>query len=305
MGKFIVRRLLQLIPVMFIIVFTVFALVFLAGDPVALMLPEDATPEEIQTLREALNLDKPFIVQFGTYVGNLLKGDFGTSFHYNMPALPLVLERLPATIELTIASMIVATLISIPLGIWSATKRNTTIDVAITGGSVLGQAIPNFWLGIMLILLLAVNIQIFPVSGRGTLMHLVLPSITLGTGLAATIARLTRSSLLEVMSQDYIRTAKAKGVHKFFVIFRHGVRNSLIPVVTVMAMQTSSLLGGALITEHIFAWPGIGQLLIQSIHTRDMAVIQAATFIIALAVIIMNFIADLLYRLLDPRIKLN
>lgn len=305
MRRYIVRRLLQLIPVMFIIVFTVFLLVFLAGDPVALMLPEDATPEEIQTLREALNLDKPFIVQFGTYVGNLLKGDFGTSFHYNMPALPLVLERMPATIELTIASMIVGTMIAIPLGIWSATRRNTTIDVAITGGSVLGQAIPNFWLGIMLILLLAVNYQIFPVSGRGTLMHLVLPAITLGTGLAATIARLTRSSLLEVMSQDYIRTAKAKGVHKFLVIFRHGVRNSLIPVVTVMAMQTSSLIGGALITEYIFAWPGIGQLLIQSIHTRDMAVIQAATFIIALAVILMNFIADLLYRLLDPRIKLN
>lgn len=305
MKSYLIRRLLQTIPVLGIIVFTVFLLVYLAGDPVALMLPEDASPEEIQTLREALNLDKPFIVQLGTYVANLLKGDFGTSFHYNEPALPLVLERIPATIELALASMLVATIIAIPLGIWSATKRNTTIDIAITGGSVLGSAIPNFWLGIMLILLLAVNHQIFPVSGRGTLMHLVLPAITLGTGLAATIARLTRSSLLEVLSQDYIRTAKAKGVKRFIVIFTHGLRNSLIPVVTMMAMQTSSLIGGALVTEYIFAWPGIGQLLVQSIHVRDMAVIQAATFLIALMVILMNFLADITYRLLDPRIKYN
>jgi len=305
MKNYLLRRLLQTIPVMFIIVFTVFLLVYLAGDPVALMLPEDASPEEIQSLREALNLDRPFIVQFGTYVANLLQGDFGTSFHYNEAALPLVLERIPATIELALASMLVATIIAIPLGIWSATKRNTTIDVAITGGSVLGSAIPNFWLGIMLILLLAVNYQIFPVSGRGTLMHLVLPSITLGTGLAATIARLTRSSLLDVLSQDYIRTAKAKGVQRLIVIFTHGLRNSLIPVVTMMAMQTSSLIGGALVTEYIFAWPGIGQLLVQSIHVRDMAVIQAATFLIALMVILMNFLADVTYRLLDPRIKYN
>src|SRR5690625_318000 len=305
MGNYFVRRLLQTIPVLAIIVFTVFLLVYLAGDPVALMLPEDASPEEIQTLREALNLDKPFIVQLGTYVANLLKGDFGTSFHYNEPALPLVLERIPATIELALASMLVATIIAIPLGIWSATKRNTTIDIAITGGSVLGSAIPNFWLGIMLILLLAVNYQIFPVSGRGTLMHLVLPSITLGTGLAATIARLTRSSLLDVLSQDYIRTAKAKGVQRLIVIFTHGLRNSLIPVVTMMAMQTSSLIGGALVTEYIFAWPGIGQLLVQSIHVRDMAVIQAATFLITLMVILMNFLADVTYRLVDPRIKYN
>lgn len=305
MGNYFVRRLLQTIPVLAIIVFTVFLLVYLAGDPVALMLPEDASPEEIQALREALNLDKPFIVQFGTYVLNLLQGDFGKSFHYNVDALPLVLERIPATIELALASMIVATIIAIPLGIWSATRRNTSIDVLITGGSVLGSAIPNFWLGIMLILLLAVNYQIFPVSGRGTLMHLVLPAITLGTGLAATIARLTRSSLLDVLSQDYIRTAKAKGVKRMIVIIVHGLRNSLIPVVTMMAMQTSSLIGGALVTEYIFAWPGIGQLLVQSIHVRDMAVIQAATFLITLMVILMNFLADVTYRLLDPRIKYN
>lgn len=305
MLNYIIKRLLQTIPVLFIIVFTVFTLVYLAGDPVALMLPEDATPEEIETLKAALNLDKPFIVQFGTYVGNLVQGDFGTSFHYDLPALPLVLERMPATIELALAAMVVGVLIAIPLGIWSAAKRNTGVDVAITGGSVLGQAIPNFWLGIMLILVFSVNIQIFPVSGRGSLMHLVLPAITLGTGLAATVARLTRSNLIEVLGQDFVRTARAKGVNKFVVLFRHGLRNSLIPVVTVMAMQTSSLLGGALITEYIFSWPGIGQLLVQAVHMRDMAVIQAATFVIALAVILMNFLADITYRLLDPRIKMH
>lgn len=305
MLKFIIRRILQTIPVLFIIILTVFVLVYFAGDPVALMLPEDATEEEVDTLRAALNLDQPFVVQFGTYIGNLLQGDFGVSFHYDTPALPLVLERMPATIVLTLASMLVGALIAIPLGIWSAMKRNSGIDIAITGASVLGQAIPNFWLGIMLILVFAVNIQIFPVSGNATILHLVLPAITLGTGLAATIARLTRSNLIEVMSQDYVRTARAKGVSRMTLVFRHGLRNSLIPVVTVMAMQTSSLLGGALITEYIFSWPGIGQLLIQAIHTRDMAIIQAATFVIALAVIGMNFLADIAYRMLDPRIKLN
>src|SRR5690625_702967 len=290
---------------MLIIIFTVFTLVYLAGDPVALMLPEDATKEEIQSLREALNLDRPFLVQFGTYITNLVKGDFGTSFHYNEDALSLVLERIPATLELTIASMIVAMLIAIPLGILSATKRHTTIDVAITGGSVLGSAIPNIWLDILLILLIAMYIDIFPVSGRGTFMHLILPAITLGTGLAATIARLTRSSFLEVETKDYMQTAKAKGARRLTIIFTHGLRNSLIPVVTMMAMQTGTLIGGSIVTEYIFAWPGIGQLLIESIHNRDMAVIQAPTFIIALIVICINFLADITYKLIELRIKYN
>lgn len=293
---------MQIIPVLFIIILIVFTLVYLAGDPVALMLPADATAEDVETLRKALKLDQPYIVQLGAYMANLLKGDFGTSFHYNEPALPLVLERLPATIELALAAMIVAVMLAIPLGIWSAMKRNRSIDVAITGASVVGAAIPNFWLGIMLILIFAVNYQWFPVSGRGTFAHLILPALTLGTGLAATIARLMRSSLLEVLSQDYIRTAKAKGIRRWPLIFIHSLRNALIPVVTMIALQTGGLMGGALVTEYIFAWPGIGQLLVQSIHVRDMSVIQAATFVIALIVIFINLLADLMYRLLDPRI---
>ncbi|WP_158734573.1 ABC transporter permease [Alteribacillus sp. YIM 98480] len=303
MSNYIRRRIIQLLPVMFIIVFIVYCLVYLAGDPVLLMLPENATEEDIARMRAALNLDQPFYIQFFTYISNVIQGDFGESFRYNQPALGLVLERLPATIELAVASMIVAIGIAIPLGIWSALKRNSITDVFITGGTVLGQAMPNFWLGIMLILIFAVNLQIFPVSGTGTYAHLVLPAITLGTGIAAQIARLTRSSMLETLNQDYIRTAKSNGINWFSVVYLHAFRNSLIPVVTITAMQTNALIGGALVTEMIFAWPGLGQLLIQAIHARDMAIVQASVFIIAIIVILMNFIADILYKVLDPRIE--
>jgi peptide/nickel transport system permease protein len=303
MKKYLVRRLLQIIPVMFIITFVVFVLVYLAGDPVALMLPEDASEADREALREALGLNESFLFQYVHFLGDLFKGNFGTSFRYNQEALPLVLERLPATFELAAASMIVAIMIAIPLGIYSARKRNSFVDLFITGGSVLGKAMPNFWLGIMLILLLAVNYQIFPVSGRGTVVHLILPAITLGTGIAAEMTRLIRSSMLEILHQDYIRTAKSKGVSDTLVIFKHAFRNTLIPVVTITALQITHLVSGALITETVFSWPGLGQLLVQAVNGRDMAVVQAAVFVIAFLVILINLITDIVYRLLDPRIK--
>lgn len=275
----------------------------MAGDPVALMLPEDASEADREALREALGLNKPFLVQFVTFLGNLITGNFGTSFRYNQEALPLVLERLPATFELATASMIVAIIIAIPLGVYSARKRNGFVDIFITGGSVLGKAMPNFWLGIMLILLLAVNYQVFPVSGRGTIAHLILPAITLGTGIAAEMTRLIRSSMLEILNQDYIRTAKSKGVSDSKVVFVHAFRNSLIPVVTIMGLQISSLVSGALITETVFSWPGLGLLLVQAVNGRDMAIVQAAVFVIAVLVIVINLLTDLIYRLLDPRIN--
>lgn len=275
----------------------------MAGDPVALMLPEDASEADREALREALGLNKPFLVQFVTFLGNLITGNFGTSFRYNQEALPLVLERLPATFELATASMIVAIIIAIPLGVYSARKRNSFVDLFITGGSVLGKAMPNFWLGIMLILLLAVNYQVFPVSGRGTIAHLILPAITLGTGIAAEMTRLIRSSMLEILNQDYIRTAKSKGVSDSKVVFVHAFRNSLIPVVTIMGLQISSLVSGALITETVFSWPGLGLLLVQAVNGRDMAIVQAAVFVIAVLVIVINLLTDLIYRLLDPRIN--
>ncbi|MTW87908.1 ABC transporter permease subunit [Virgibacillus dakarensis] len=303
MRKYLIRRLLQIIPVIFIITFVVFVLVYIAGDPVALMLPEDASETDREALRAALGLNDPFLIQYFRFLADLSQGNFGTSFRYNQDALPLVLERLPATFELATASMIVATIMSIPLGIYSARKRNSFVDLFITGGSVLGKAMPNFWLGIILILLFAVNIQFFPVSGRGTLLHLVLPAITLGTGVAAEMTRLIRSSMLEILGQDYMRTAKSKGVNNGLLIYKHAFRNSLIPVVTIMGLQVSQLVSGALITESVFAWPGLGQLLVQAVNGRDMAVVQAAVFVIAVLVIVINLITDIVYRLLDPRIN--
>ena len=301
--RYLFSSILKTIPVLLLITLIVFLLVRVTGDPVSLMLPETATAQERESLREALGFNEPLPIQYLTYLGNLVQGDFGDSFRYNTDAFALVLERLPATFELAVASMIIAIVISVPLGILSAVKRNSFLDLFITGGSVLGKAMPSFWLGIMLILLLAVTFQIFPVSGRDGPLNLVLPAITLGTGIAAEMTRLIRSSMLEILGQDFIRTARSKGLTEPVVVGKHGFRNALIPVVTIMALQTSTLIGGTLITETVFAWPGLGQLLVQAVNLRDMAVVQAATFLIAIFVIVSNLLADLLYRWLDPRIK--
>ncbi len=301
--RYFISNVIKIIPVLFLISLIVFILVRVTGDPVALMLPETATDQEREELREALGLNDPLYIQYFNYMKDVLRGDFGDSLRYNQPALGIVLERLPASFTLALSSMAVAVLLSVPAGIYSAIKRNTFSDLIITGASVLGKAMPNFWVGIMLILLFSVNLGIFPVSGSGTLAHLVLPSITLGTGIAAEMTRLIRSSMLEVLNSEYIRTARSKGLHEAFVINKHALRNALIPVVTIMALQTSTLIGGTLITETVFSWPGMGQLLVQAVNLRDMAVVQAATFIIAILVILSNLTADLVYRYLDPRIK--
>lgn len=305
MNNYFVKRILQIIPVLLIISFIVFSLVFVAGDPIALMLPDDASQADVELLRESLGLNESFVVQYSTYIINLVQGDFGESYRYGQDAMSIVLERLPATLELGVAALLIALVISIPLGIWSATKQNSALDLVATGAAVLGKAMPNFWLGIMLILLFSVTFNILPVSGRGTWAHLVLPSITLGTGIAAEMTRLIRSSMIETLNQDYVRTARSKGLKDRVVVYKHAFRNSLIPVITITALQTSTLVGGTLITETIFSWPGLGQLLIQAVNTRDMAIVQASVFVIAFLVIVMNLIADVLYRLLDPRIKYN
>ncbi|GAK14179.1 LOW QUALITY PROTEIN: dipeptide transport system permease protein DppB [Geomicrobium sp. JCM 19039] len=303
MTRYLFWRILQIIPVLFIISFIVFFLVYVAGDPVSLMLPEDATEEDRQVLREALGWDQPFIVQYGNYVWGMLQGDFGTSYHYGGDAMSIVLERLPATFELALAAIAFAIIIAIPLGVWSATVKNSPIDLVATGIAALGKAMPNFWLGIMLILFFSVTLGVLPVSGRDSMSHLILPAITLGTGIFAEMTRLIRSSMLDTLNQDYIRTAKSKGLKNRVVIFKHAFKNTLIPVITITFLQTSTLVGGTLITETVFAWPGIGQLIIQAVNTRDMAIVQASVFIIALIVILMNLVADILYRLFDPRVK--
>lgn len=305
MRQYLLKSILQFIPVLFLISLIVFLLVHVSGDPVTLMLPDTATAEDRAALTAALGLDQPLYIQYFKFMGQLVQGDFGKSFRYNEPALPIVLDRLPATFELAAAAMVVATVIAIPLGIISATKRNSFWDVLATGAAVLGKAMPHFWLGIMFILLFSVKLGMFPVSGRGTLLHLVLPAVTLGTGIAAEMTRLIRSSMLEILGQDYIRTARSKGLAEQLVIYKHAFRNSLIPVVTIMALQVSTLISGALITETIYAWPGMGQLIIQAVNTRDMAIVQAAVFVVAFLVIVSNMLADLIYRILDPRIKIS
>ncbi len=303
MRSYFVKRLLNIIPVIFIITFVVFALLHLSGDPTAMMLPIDASPEDRAILREALGLDKPFLQQYFIFVSNMLKGDFGTSFRYGQSAMKIVLERLPATLELASVSLVFVVLFSVPLGIWSAMAQNSVFDVLVTGMSVLGRAMPSFWLGIMLILFFAVQHPIFPVSGRGGALHLVLPSACLAVSMIATLAPLIRSSMLDILQKDFIRTARSKGLKEYVVIYKHGLRNALIPFVTMLALQIPVLIGGAIITETVFSWPGLGQLVIQALYGRDIAIVEAAIFIIALMTIISNFIADLLYSLIDPRIK--
>jgi len=303
MKNYLLRQLYQIIPVLFLITFIVFCLVYVAGDPVSMMLPLDAPQEQVDHLRATLGVDRPLLVQYFSFLGRLLKGDFGKSFRYDEPALAIVLERIPATLELSFFSMVFATIIAVPMGIWSATRKNTLIDLFITTASVLGKAMPNFWLGIILVIYLSVNKQIFPVSGRGTWAHMVLPAFTLGVAIAAEMTRLIRSSMLEILQQDFIKTARSKGLKDFYVIYKHAFRNCLIPVITIMAVQTSQLVGGALVTESVFAWPGLGQLIVQAVNGRDMAILQASIFVISIMVIIINFVSDLLYCIVDPRIK--
>ncbi|MFS0728242.1 ABC transporter permease [Paenibacillus sp. 1P07SE] len=303
MKNYLLKYVLQVIPVLFIISFLVFFLIFIAGDPVALMISDNATPQQIEELRESLGLNQPFFVQYGLYMKGLLQGDFGTSFSYQQDALQIVLEKLPNTLLLGSVAMLIAIIIAIPLGILSATRQNTAWDLLISGASVIGKAIPNFWLAIMLILIFSVTFQLFPVSGSGTVMHLILPAFTLATGTAAELTRLIRSSMLDVLGQDYIRTAKSKGMSRSLITYRHAFRNCLAPVITITAMQASVIVSGAIITETVFAWPGMGQLLVKAISLRDMAVVQAVVFVSAFTIILLNFIADMAYRLIDPRIK--
>lgn len=282
-----------------------FALVYVAGDPVSQMLPENATAEDRAILTEALGLDEPFHIQYLQYLGDMIRGDFGTSYQYQEPALELVTERLAATLTLSLMALSVAIFISIPLGILAALKRNTVIDFLVSGISVVGKAMPNFWIGIMLILFFAVMFPIFPVSGADSPLHFVLPSITLGVALAAEMTRLVRASVLEVIEQEYVQTARSKGQMESIVIGKHVFLNSLIPVVTIIGLQFPQLIGGAIVVETVFSWPGIGRLLLTAIETSDMAVVQAIVFVIALITIVVNLVTDIIYRVLDPRIKYN
>ena len=305
MKAYILKRLFHSIFVLVGISLVVFIILHLTGDPAALLMPMDATPEQVAQFRQEMGFNDPILVQYWRFFKGTLRGDFGKSFRHSQPALDLVMERMPATIQLTLAAMVIALLVAIPVGIISAIRRNSILDHIGMTGALLGQSTPVFWLGIMLILIFSVTLQWFPSSGRGEIQNLVLPAITLGMFTMARTARMMRSSMLEVLGQEYMKTAKAKGLKPLTVVLKHALKNAAIPVVTIIGMELGTLLGGAVITETIFAWPGVGRLAVQAIYNRDYPVVQAAVFLLAAIFVLVNLVVDLLYTYLDPRVKLG
>jgi ABC-type dipeptide/oligopeptide/nickel transport system permease component len=305
MKTFLLRRLWQSLVVLLGVSFVVFLILHLTGDPALVLLSPEATPEDVRRFREAMGFNDPFLVQYWRFVTGALRGDFGQSVRHGEPAFNLVVERMPATFELAGAALLLALVLAIPAGIVSAVRRNTVLDYVSTVIALLGQSMPTFWLGIMLILLLSVQLQLLPSSGRGTFEHLILPAVTLGLFTTARITRLTRSGMLEVLNQDYIRTARAKGVSDRPVVWKHALKNAAIPIVTIVGIELGTLLGGSVITETIFAWPGVGRLSVQAIYNRDYPVVQAAVFLLATTFVVVNLLVDLVYTYLDPRIRLT
>jgi peptide/nickel transport system permease protein len=305
MIRYTLLRLIQLIPSLIGLSIILFILMRIGGDPVAHLVRPEASPDEVAAVRAAYGFDRPLHEQYLSSIGRILAGDFGESVRFRSPAMPLVLERLPATLQLALSALVVALLIAIPVGLIAAIFQNSPLDVAITLTSTLGRAMPNYWLGIMLILLFGVQLRWLPVSGTGDWRNLVLPATTLGIGIAPALSRLLRSSMIEVLRREYVVTARAKGLKESLVVLRHAMRNALIPFVTIFGLQMAWLLGGAVIVEEVFAWPGMGRLIYRSVQVRDLAVVQAGVFIFALIVMIANLLVDLSYALLDPRINYN
>lgn len=304
MTRFLLRRLLLTVPVLVGVATLVFSLIHLVpGDPVQAMLGESASQQDVDQMRARLGLDRPLPEQYAAYVRGIVRGDLGNSMRTNQPVTQTILERLPATLELALASMGVAILIAIPLGIVAAVRAGTRVDHAATTLALVGISMPTFWLGPLLAIVFSVMLGWLPVSGRGTPAHLVLPAITLGAPLAAMLARMTRASVLEELRELYVLAARARGVSNARAVLAHAFRNSLIPIVTVIGLQFGSVLTGAVITETIFAWPGVGRLLVQSISARDYPAVQGCILLIALTYVTMNLLVDLLYGLLDPRIR--
>lgn len=303
MSRYVVGRILQAIPTLLGVTVIVFLLLQLSGDPASILLPMDASDADRAAFRAAYGLDRPIPVQYVNYLGQLAQGDFGTSFAFQESALNVVLRRLPATLELALAATLLANLIAIPAGIIAALKRGTLFDRGLMALVLVGQSIPTFWLGMMLALVVAVQFQLVPVSGRGGLTHLILPAVTLAVWLIALLARVTRSEMLDVLNNDYVRTARAKGMSEKVVITSHALRNALPPIVTVIGLQFGGLLGGAVMTETVFAWPGVGTLILDSISKRDYPVVMTGILVVAGAFIVINLALDLLYGSLDPRIK--
>ena len=304
MAAFLIRRLLLTLPVVWIVVTLVFGLIHLVpGDPVAQMLGEGAPQAEIQRLRIDLGLDRPLLEQYTTYIFGLLRGDLGTSFRNQQPVLQSIASRYPATLELALAAIAVSLAFSIPAGVFAAVRRGSFIDKTIGVFSLFGVSLPNFALGPLLILLFSIVLGLLPVSGRGGFSHLVLPALTLGAALMAVTTRMVRAAMLEEIQQDYVRTARAKGLPERTVLFRHALRNGILPVITILGLQAGALLAGAIITETVFAWPGLGRLTVQAINARDYPLLQGCILTISLSYILINLLTDAIYTVVDPRIR--
>ncbi len=303
MVNYIIKRLFFSIFVLFGVATIVFFLVRMTGDPVAIMLSPDATQEQIEQLRASLGLDKPLLEQYLIYISDLLHLDFGRSLRYADSAFSLIMERLPKTLILAGSAMLISLFVSIPAGIIAALKKGSVFDQGIMALSMVGQSMPVFWVGILLILFFAVDLRWLPTGGYGTIRHLVMPAVALAFGLVPLVTRLLRSSLIEVLDTDYIRTARAKGFCSKAVIIRHALKNSLLPVITVVGLQMGALLGGSVVTESVFAWPGVGQMLVQAITNRDFPLVQAIIIMLSAAFVFINLAVDIIYVFVDPRIQ--
>jgi peptide/nickel transport system permease protein len=323
MIKFIIQRLAQSFFVLIGVSVLAFSVMFIAGDPTYLYVNERATPELIEQTRHALGFDRPYHVQYLSFARNAIQGDFGNSMKYRVPAMTLVLERLPATLELTFAAMFIAVVFAIPLGVFAAYKRNSGFDGITMVTAMVGQSVPDFWLGLMLIIIFGIQLQLLPISGRVPILeplfnlewaklmasfgdamrHLLLPAIAAGVWSLSRNARLVRSSVLEVLSLDYVTTARAKGVNEYKVVMTHAFKNALIPIVTIIGLEFGFLIGGDVVIENVFAWPGVGRLVVFAINQRDFNVVQASVITLAGLFIVLNLAVDILYTWLDPRIR--
>jgi peptide/nickel transport system permease protein len=302
-GAFLAYRLFRTLVALWLVSTVVFVVMRLSGDPVPLLLPPDAPIAEMNRVRHDLGLDRPLPVQYLVFLGNVLHGDFGRSIHFREPAMNVALSYLPATFELGLAAFLIAVVVALPVGVFSAMRRNSPLDHAAMGVALVGQSAPTFFLGILFILIFALRFDLFPTSGRGDWRHLVLPAMTLGAFAMASIARITRSAVLEVQRADYIRTARAKGVAEFAVVAKHILKNAALPILTITGLQFGTLLGGAVVTETVFSWPGMGRLAIQSIYNRDYPVVQSTVFVAAVVFVVINLTLDMMYGVLDPRAR--
>lgn len=304
MLRYVARRLLHLIPVLLGISFLVFMLVHLVpGDPVRVMLQDVGSPEQVERVRHQLGLDRPIYLQYGTFVIRAVQGDLGRSIHTRRPVALELAFRLPYTVRMAVAATLVAVVLGIALGSIAAVNHRSVLDYGTMVIALAGVSLPSFWFGLVLILIFSLYLKWLPPAGADSVLHLILPAITLGSGAAAIIARLTRSSMLEILHQDYIRTARAKGVADRRLVFHHALKNAMIPVVSIVGLQFAGLLGGAVIVETVFGWPGIGRLAVEAIFNRDIPVIQAVVLVAAVIFVFVNLLVDLLYGLLDPRIR--